>query len=112
MAATIPAAQDIARYGQHLPSLLQCAAGRDQGPALLSRLDDDDGTNEAADDAIPAREELGERTRPWQQFADQCTRRCPLTCQPAMLGRINHVASRTEDRNRRTSTRQRAAMCG
>ena len=53
--------RDLARDGEHLPSLLERKIGRDQRAASLARLDDDRRRREPGDDAVPRREAPGRR---------------------------------------------------
>src|SRR5439155_22228751 len=69
MCAAVAAGEHVAGHGQHIASLLERTARRNERPALVARLDDDHRPGEAADDTIALREEVLLRRRSRHQLA-------------------------------------------
>ena len=70
----MPRAQDVAGHGHDVASLLERAARRNERPALLRGLDHDDGTRQAADDAVAERKMMRQRRRAGRELADDSAR--------------------------------------
>ena len=83
--AAVTAGQDAARDRHHVATLLDGASGGDERSALLRGFDDHNREGDPADNAIPEREVLRQRRRPWAELADHnsilCNRlRRELSC--------------------------------
>lgn len=59
---------DLPRYGEDIPTLLSCQAGRHQSPASLWRLDDDDRQSKTAHDSVALRKTTTFRRRSHGRF--------------------------------------------
>ncbi len=75
MGTPIPAAQHVPRHRHHLASLIRGIARRDQRPAACRRLDDDDGSSQAADQPVSEREVIRQRGDAGAPFAHHPPRR-------------------------------------
>ena len=110
MRAAIAAAQDVARHGEHVASLLERRSRGDERTALLACLDDDDRARQSADDAVAKRKEPRLRRRAGHALADDRAVLLDVARERRVLGRIDHVKSRSEHGDGDAARRQRAAM--
>src|SRR5919197_4338099 len=109
MSTAVTAAEHVAWHGEHVASLLERRARGDQRTALLARLDDHDGARQSADDAVAKRKQPRLRRRAGHALAEDRAVLLDVTRERRMLGRIDHVESRSEHGHGDTADRQRAA---
>ena len=112
MGTAVPAAKHIAGYGQHVASLLERTARGDERAALLSRFDDDDGSSQAADDAVAEGEEPAPRPCARHQLGRDAAAHLYLSSERRVLGRVDDIDSRSEDADRASAGLERSAVRG
>ena len=102
-------AQHVARHGHHLPALFEGARGGNQRAGLFIRLDHDNRSRQATDEAIAHREVKRERWRAGRILADHQTRARDLVGERRVFMRIDTIDAGAEDGDR-SARADRAAM--
>ena len=110
MCAAVAPGEHVAGHRQHIASLFECTACRNERPALLARLDDDDRAREAADDAIALGEMVLLRWRSRHELAQDGALVLDLARQGSVLARIDDIGARPKNRYGAPRRRQRPAM--
>src|SRR2546425_12457427 len=93
---------------EHLAALLDGQACGEERAALARGLDNERAEREAADDAVAAREVLGERRAARREFRHQHAVLADARGERRVLGRIDAIKAGTEDRHREAACGERS----